>query len=385
MPMPSRLTISADTARMFAPFDQVARRSHHPTRVLRQGLVAATSRARRIGVVRMPRIGLALPVYRARIHGRAYDVVVRDGAGAVSRVVGVVPINNDVDSRNGVSGGPGETLSESEAAVLAFEMLGLESEAELDQFLGKVFKKVAKAAQGVGQTIGKVSRAVGKVVDKVNQFVPVKSLLSFTPMGIANRLYQGARQVAAGKNVFKVAKGMVQSGLKDVGKVAQLASTVAAFVPGVGTGVAAALGAAGALASGRPITEALLAAATSALPGGALAQTAFDVASGLVQGKSLSESALTAARNRLPGGPAAKAAFDAGLALARGKKLQHVAVAAVGGALPPSRFAATATDFANRVASGQSVQNAAMSMAGQQLFSRATRAGAFPLLAAAGA
>ena len=78
----------------------------------------------------------------------------------------------------------------------------------------------------------------------------------------------------------------------------KLAEMVAPFVPGIGTGVAAALGAANALAAGRPITEAVLAAARGALPGGAIAQAAFDVALNLAKGKNIAEAALAAARDR---------------------------------------------------------------------------------------
>jgi hypothetical protein len=51
------------------------------------------------------------------------------------------------------------------------------------------------------------------------------------------------------------------------GKLGQFAAMVAPFVPGIGTGIGAELGAANALAAGEPITDALLAAARSAIPG----------------------------------------------------------------------------------------------------------------------
>ena len=146
----------------------------------------------------------------------------------------------------------------------------------------------------------------------------------------------------------------------------KLAEMVAPFVPGIGTGVAAALGAANALASGRPITEAVLAAARGALPGGAIAQAAFDTALSLAKGKSLSEAVLSAARDRLPGGPAARAAFDGAVALAQGKRLQDVAFATAGRLLPPSPYAADALSFVQRVANGQNVQHAALSVVGQR-------------------
>jgi hypothetical protein len=92
--------------------------------------------------------------------------------------------------------------------------------------------------------------------------------------------------------------------------------------------VAAALGAANALAAGRPISEAMIQAARSAIPGGRLAQAAFDVGMNLAQGKNLSQAALAAARNQLPA--ASRAAFDTAVALGQGKNLQQAAYASAG-------------------------------------------------------
>jgi len=332
MPIPNRLIMSTPVAQLFAPFSAKAARAPRSTGALRSGVRAAMPAARRIGVVRVASLGLSLPVYRARVHGRPYDVVVRRSRGA-ERVVGLVPL-----------GGPTRpdrvAQTEHEATVLALELLGAETEAELDLFLGKVFKKVASVAKGVAATVKKVTSPISKAIDVVNRFVPIKSVLSLTPVGLAARAAEGARQVLRGGNVFKIAGNMLKSGIKDVGNVMSAASSVASFIPGVGTGVAAALGAAGALAQGRPITDALISAARSAVPGGAVAQAAFDVASGLVKGQNLSEAALSAARKQLPGGPAAQAAFDAAVALAQGKKLQSVALATAGRFVPRGGVAA---------------------------------------------
>jgi len=313
---------------------------------VRRALVSAASRARRVGNVVIPLVGLRLFVYRVTLLGTPLELITRG-----RRIVGIVRCAPGADGRARHSlSFEQETeslfleaereaiLSEQEAMELAFELLGAETEEELDQFLGKVFKRVSKAAQGVAKTVSSAGKAIGKVVDTVNKFVPVKALMSLTPMGMTLRAAQGLKRVASGENIFKVAGNMVKSGLKDVGQVMQAASTVASFVPGLGTGVGAALGAAGALAQGRPITEAIMSAVKGALPGGAIAAAAFDVASGLAKGQSLSESALSAARNQLPGGPAARAAFDAGLALARGKKLQDVAMSTAASFVPKNRF-----------------------------------------------
>ncbi len=338
MPIPNRLIVSTPVAQLFAPFEPEARRSPRPGATLREGLVAAAPTARRIGVVRVASLGLSLPVYRARVQRHDYDIVMRRGASGAERVVGVVPVR-------GTPRAAVET-TEREATVLALELLGAETEEELDYFLGKIFKKVASVAKGVASTVGKITRPIGKVVDAVNRFVPIKSVWNLTPAGMAMRAVEGAGQVLQGKNVFKVARDMVQSGVKDLGNVLSAASAVTAFVPGLGTGVAAALGAAGALAQGKPITEALIASVRSAIPGGALAQAAFDVASGLIKGQSLSEAALSAARKQLPGGPAAQAAFDAALALTQGKKLQDVALATAGRFVPRGPGVSTALALA---------------------------------------
>jgi hypothetical protein len=314
--------MSPPVAQLFAPFAAEARRAPRSAGVLRDGVLAAMPSARPIGVVRVGALRLSLPTYRASVHGRDYDVVTRRSRGT-ERVVGVVPVR-----------GPARpdpvAPTEHEANVLALELLGAETEEELDRFLGSVFKKVANVAKGVANTVSKVTRPISKAIDAVNKYVPIKSIMSLTPAGLAARAVQGARQVMQGKNVFKVAGNMLKSGIKDLGNALNVASTVVSFIPGVGTGVAAALGAASALAQGKPITDALIAAARSAIPGGAIAQAAFDVASGLVKGQSLSEAALQAARKELPGGPAAQAAFDAAVALTQGKKLQDVALATAG-------------------------------------------------------
>ena len=102
------------------------------------------------------------------------------------------------------------------------------------------------------------------------------------------------------------------------------------------------------------------------MPGGAVAQSAFDVALNLAKGKNITQAALEAVRDRLPGGPAARAAFDGAVALAKGKRLQDAAFAAAGRILPPSPYAADALSFVRGVANGQNIQNAALSVVGQR-------------------
>jgi hypothetical protein len=271
------------------------------------------------------------------------------------------------------------------------------SDKELDYFLGNVISSVGKA-------IGSVAKTAGKALSAVDKVVPMSVLtsgLAMTPMGMASRAGLGALQAAGeGRNVFQgavrslatdpvtrfyVDTGMAaargenvlqalqksaQAQIGDLRKSLQFAAMVAPFIPGIGTGVAAALAAGNALAAGQPITDALIAAAKNAVPGGAVAQLAFQTAIDLAKGKKIGDALLDAARSRLPGGPAAQAAFDAAVALAKGRNIQDAAFAAAGRLLPPSPYAADALSFAQKVASGQNIQKAALSTIGNRVMNK---------------
>ena len=247
---------------------------------------------------------------------------------------------------------------------LQFE--AFEYDPEMDYFLGGVVRSVGRAAGGIARAASKAANTVGKipVLGDVARAGIGAVRLGMGPAAIA--IDAGSR-LARGQSLGAALKGAVVGQVDAVRDQLKLAEMVAPFVPGIGTGVAAALGAANALAAGRPITEAVLAAARGALPGGAIAQAAFDTALNLAKGKNIGEALLATARDRLPGGPVARAAFDGALALAKGKKLQDAAFAAAGRILPPSPYAADALSFVKRVANGQNVQQAALSVAGQRV------------------
>jgi hypothetical protein len=284
------------------------------------------------------------------------------------------------------------------AGLLSFEYpLFVADDEELDYFLGRLIRSA-------GRTIGGVAKGIGKGISAIDKVVPVSMLVSANPLGMAFRAGLGAVQAAAegrnvfqgamrsmaasptmrflidtgmatarGENILKAAQRAAKAGIGDVRKSLQFAAMVAPFIPGIGTGVAAALGAANALASGQPITEALIAAARSAVPGGAIAQVAFDTAMNLAKGKNVGEALLDSVRSKLPGGPAAQAAFDAAVTLAKGKSIQDAAFAAAGRILPRSPYAADALSFVRKVASGQNIQRAALSAAGNLILNKIER------------
>jgi hypothetical protein len=241
---------------------------------------------------------------------------------------------------------------------------------EMEYFLGGLIHSVVKTARKV---VNDVTRTVGKAADAVGK-IPVLGDISRAGIG-ALRLSMGpaaiaidaGARLARGEKLGAALKAAAMGQVDAVRDQLKLAEMVAPFIPGVGAGVGAALGAANALAAGQPINEAIFAAARGAIPGGRIAQAAFDTAKSLAEGKNISEALLTTARNQLPGGPAARAAFDAALALAQGKKLQDAAFAAAGRLLPPSPYAADALSFVKNVAHGQNIQTSALSVIGKRL------------------
>jgi hypothetical protein len=312
-----------------------------------------------------------------------------------------------------------QELDEETVDALTFELLAVQDQAGLDEFVGKLVRTVSrgvkKTVSDVGRTkllrdVGKAATDVGKGVAKVGSAVPavatiVKLASRSTPLGALARSTYGALSAALrgqnialgaldglagtpilaavvqvgggvlrGENLMAAAKMAAKAGISDAREALRLAAMVAPFVPGIGTGVGAALGAADALANGQPITQALIAGVRGAIPGGAIAQVAFDTGAQLVQGKRLDQAVLTAARNQLPPGPA-QAAFDTGLAIAQGKKLQEAALKGAGNLLPPSPYSADLTTFAQRALAGDNLGHAALSTAGNAVLSRVKQQG----------
>jgi len=304
-------------------------------------------------------------------------------------------------------------------------------QAGLEEFIKKLTRTVTKAARDVARTgvgkvvttavsdvgqakiarqISKAAQSVVKGVGKVGQAVPMLGTIAKlasrgTPLGLLARSTYGALSAALkgqnvfmgaldglsgtplfaaavkiagaairGENLIAAAKMAAKAGIADVREAVRFAAMVAPFVPGLGTGIGAALGAADALANGQPITQALIAGVRGAIPGGVIAQAAFDTAAGLVQGKRLDQALLTAARNRLPPGPA-QAAFDTGLALAQGKSVQDAVLKGGAQLLPASPYTADAMAFARRALRGENIGQAALSTAGNAVLSRVQQQG----------
>jgi hypothetical protein len=119
--------------------------------------------------------------------------------------------------------------------------------------------------------------------------------------------------------------------VKAAGPVVPYVQSAISFVPGIGTGVSAGLGAAVVLSKGRPIDEAVLAAVKGSVPGGPVAQMVLSASYRMAKGQKVTDVMLATAREQLP--PAAQKVFDVGIAFGKGKKLQDIAKAELAAAV----------------------------------------------------
>lgn len=204
--------------------------------------------------------------------------------------------------------------------------------------IGKVAKSVVpKAIQKAASSVVKTAEHYGAQAIHAVSKIPVLGAAAAAVTSLALLPANAAQQLVQGKRIDHIALGQFKSALGSVKTLAPYVQTVVSFVPGVGQGISAGIGGALALAQGQSISEALLAAAKSAIPGGPAVQSAFTVASDAMQGKPISAIALDA----IPGvSPAAKQALLSGLAaakdLAAGKPVSQVFLDNALHQLPPA-------------------------------------------------
>lgn len=185
--------------------------------------------------------------------------------------------------------------------------------------VGKPIKLAAKAGRSVSRGLGKVPVVGGGL----------KGVFNLT----LNAPFQVAGNIANGERIDKVALGALRDRVQAVRDVAPYAQTVISFVPAVGPGVNAGIGAGLALASGQPITKALAEGVKSSLPGGPLAKSIFSAAESAVQGKPFNQIVLST----IPLDGAAKKgvgmALDVTARLARGQRVDKALIAQADDAL----------------------------------------------------
>ncbi len=223
------------------------------------------------------------------------------------------------------------------------------TKAAADAMLAKVragggpFSGVTNAVRAVGAHVGDVVKRVGKVaggaVKMVRRGLPAVAKLISSPAMLAKTVsasgFGALRALATGNP--KAALGALQAGASELSQnpAWTIAQSGASFIPGVGQAVSSGMAAAAALGRGESIKDIALDAARGAIPGGPLAQAAFDTAVGVAKGGDLSDAALGALREQIPGGAAGRAAFDAGVTLARRGDMDPDMASIIRDAVPP--------------------------------------------------
>lgn len=185
---------------------------------------------------------------------------------------------------------------------------------------------------------------VGPIIHEGLGLDPVKALGGMTA------------QVLHGERLDRAFLDTAKDQLHHVKELAPYVQTVMSFVPGVGTGVAAAIAAGTALAEGRTISDAVLEGIKGAVPGGQLGKTALAAALAITHGDSVSSTVLNAVKSNLP--PGIQQAVDAAVATAGGKNVRTAVLQAIGNQLPPA--AKKALDVGIALGAARNIQSSAV-------------------------
>ena len=197
---------------------------------------------------------------------------------------------------------------------------------------------VPKVIRNAASSVVNVAKSAGNAALHAVNKIPVIGTVAHAAESLALLPAQAAQQLVAGKRIDQIALGQFKGALGAAKEVAPYVATVVSFVPGVGTGIAAGIGAATALAQGKSISDAMMAAAKNAIPGGPAAKAAFSVASDAMQGKRIDTIAIDAIGSAIS--PSAKQALVTGLNaakdLAAGKPVSQVVIDNAIAQLPPA-------------------------------------------------
>lgn len=173
--------------------------------------------------------------------------------------------------------------------------------------------------------------------------------------------------IASGERLDHAVIDNIKSQVKDIKTVAPYAKMVVSLVPGVGTAVSAAISAGAALAEGQSITDALIEGVKGAIPGGAIAQSAFNVASGVVSGKSIKDIGISA----LPISDGQRKALTTVVSLtsdlANGRSIKDITINALPIDEDQKKTLNVAATFATDIVSGQNVIKSIIANAQSQL------------------
>lgn len=213
----------------------------------------------------------------------------------------------------------------------------------------------AGLTHAVAEGFSEIGNALGSIPIIGPAFHGVFTIAS-GPFSFADRIVQGERLDRALIADFR-------DKLTGIREVAPYAQTVISFIPGIGQGVSAAIGAGLALAQGKPLDEALVEGIKDALPGGPLARAAFSLTLAAANGENLIKAAGDSGIEALGLDPSVAEGLHKALNVAyAASKGDNIPMAALQEARSyvPTDEGKQAFDVAVAVAQGQRLQDATL-------------------------
>lgn len=188
-------------------------------------------------------------------------------------------------------------------------------------WLRNVVRTAGRGLHSAGHAISKTTGAVSGAISKVP--IVGHGLHGLFDLTVAGP-WEIAGSILSGERLDHVAIDTIKRQVQDIQEVGPYAEMVLANVPGVGSGVAAAIGAGIALSEGRPITQAFADGLKDSIPGGAVGQALYSVSHAALTGESLQNIAISA----LPIPASQQKALEEGLKvtleIARGEKFSKI-------------------------------------------------------------
>lgn len=206
---------------------------------------------------------------------------------------------------------------------------------------GSVEKFTRSAANAAGHGAHTLTRTTNRVTGEVTDLarkIPVVGKPLNAVVGATLEPLRVATAIASGRRIDKAVVDSFRRSVTQAKTLAPYAQLVVSAVPGIGTGLSAAMAGGLVLAEGKSINDATVAAARAAVPGGPLAVAAFDAAVAVGSGRRVDDAAVEAAVAAAAPDPASRARLKAALSVAggvaQGKPLDKIAVTAATHALP---------------------------------------------------
>ncbi len=229
--------------------------------------------------------------------------------------------------------------------------------ADLTDAIGDAGAWVANAAKSAGKAIGTVAEAITSAAGEIGHLLSEIPIIGPGLAGFYDWTYGAAfafgDALLKGERIDKAIVDSYKSQLNDLHEMAPYIQTAISFIPAVGPGVAGAISAGFALADGKTIDAALLEGVKGSLPGGALAEMAFDAGTAALQGKPVGDVFLAAAPIPDEAKRAVKAGMNIASDLAAGKPADEALLNEAYNQLPDE--GKRAVDIARSVANGKNV------------------------------